>query len=150
MLIMYTTFISWQLWNGQFYAQMLIRGLCHTLCACMRILRQVTLCLKTIWVFPKCFHWIPWIQIFVITVKGFKPATSCIRDQDVTTAPARLMWETRSLKWPQFMLQWFIWFPEFAEFTEFSFNLGKNPLQTFQMHLALLPSLFPKKIKFIN
>ena len=28
-------------------------------------------------------------KIFVITVKGFKPATSCVRDQDATTAPAR-------------------------------------------------------------
>ena len=28
------------------------------------------------WVFPKCFHWIRWIQlqIFVITVKGIEPA----------------------------------------------------------------------------
>ena len=31
-------------------------------------------------------------KIFVITVKGLKPATkppSCLRDQDATTAPAR-------------------------------------------------------------
>ena len=28
-------------------------------------------------------------KIFVITVKGLEPATSCVRDQDVITAPAR-------------------------------------------------------------
>ena len=30
-------------------------------------------------------------KIFVITVKGLEPATSNIRDQDATTAPARHM-----------------------------------------------------------
>ena len=30
-------------------------------------------------------------KIFVITEKGLKPATSCVRDQDVTTVPARHM-----------------------------------------------------------
>ena len=30
-------------------------------------------------------------KIFLITVKGLKPATSCVRDQDATTAPARHM-----------------------------------------------------------
>ena len=59
-------------------------------------------------------------KIFVITVKWFEPAISCTRDQDATTGPARHMWETGSLKWLQFMLQWFIQFPEFP------FNLGKN------------------------
>ena len=28
-------------------------------------------------------------QIFAITVKGLEPATSCVRDQHATTAPAR-------------------------------------------------------------
>ena len=28
-------------------------------------------------------------EIFVNAVKGFKSATSCVRDQDATTAPAR-------------------------------------------------------------
>ena len=28
-------------------------------------------------------------KIFVITVREFEPATSCVRDQDATTAPAR-------------------------------------------------------------
>ena len=30
-------------------------------------------------------------KIFVITVKGIEPATSCVRDQDATTAPASKM-----------------------------------------------------------
>ena len=68
-------------------------------------------------------------KIFVIMVKGFKPATSCARDQDATTAPARHRWETGSLNWSQFMLQWFIRFPKFTEFTEFLFQLGKTPLR---------------------
>ena len=40
------------------------------------------------WSFPKCFIE---FKIFVITVKGLQPATSCERDQDATTAPARHM-----------------------------------------------------------
>ena len=28
-------------------------------------------------------------EIFVITVKGLKPATFCVRDQDATTVPAK-------------------------------------------------------------
>ena len=54
------------------------------------------------------------------------PATSCVRDQDATTAPARYMWETGSLNWAQFILQWFIRFPEFSEFL---FHLGKTPMK---------------------
>ena len=30
-------------------------------------------------------------QIFVITVKGFEPAISCVRDQDASTVPGRHM-----------------------------------------------------------
>ena len=56
------------------------------------------------------------------------PVTSCVRDQDATTAPARHMWHTGSLNWAQFMFQWFISFPEFAEFSEFLFYPGKTPL----------------------
>ena len=33
----------------------------------------------------------------VITVKGLEPATSCVRDQHATTAPARHMLKTGSL-----------------------------------------------------
>ena len=64
--------------------------------------------------------------------KGFKPANSCVRHQDATTAPLRHMWETRSLHFPQFMLQWFIRSPEYAEFIEFLFHLGKTPFYFFQ------------------
>ena len=52
-------------------------------------------------------------------------ATSCVRVQDATTAPAIHMWETGSLNWAQFMLQWFIRFPEFSGLP---FHLGKTPL----------------------
>ena len=61
----------------------------------------------------------------VITAKGFKPAISCVRDQNATTAPTRHLWETESLNWLQFMLQWFIRIDEFAEFR---LHLGKTPL----------------------
>ena len=64
-------------------------------------------------------------KIFAITVK---PASSCVRDQDGTTAPTRHVWETGSLNWAQFMLQWFI---SFAEFSEFLFHLGKSPMLNF-------------------
>ena len=38
-------------------------------------------------------------KIFVVTVKGFEPATSCVRDDNATTEPARHMWETGSPNW---------------------------------------------------
>ena len=81
------------------------------------------------WVFPKCFHWIHWIQwLKHLPSKGFKPATSCVRNQDATTVPTRHRWEALYLNWPKFMLQWFITFPEFAEFIESLFHLGKTPM----------------------
>ena len=73
-------------------------------------------------------------KIFVITLKGLEPATQPSRDQDVTTAPARQMWETISLNWAQFILQWFITFPEFSEFL---FHLGKNSQYFLFQHHAL-------------
>ena len=33
-------------------------------------------------------------------------ATSCVRAQHATTVPAEYMWETGTLNWTQFMLQW--------------------------------------------
>ena len=57
------------------------------------------------------------------------PATSCVRDQDPTTVLARHMWETGSLIWAKFMLQWFISFPAFTKFSEFLFHLGKTPMR---------------------
>ena len=36
-------------------------------------------------------------KVFVITVKGLEPATSCVRDQDVTTVPARHIRDIGSL-----------------------------------------------------
>ena len=86
----------------------------------------------TIWVFPKCFHWIQRIQWQNIChyCKGAQnchPATSCVRDQDATTVSARHMWETGSLNWSHFMLQRFIRFPEIVEFVEFFSHLRKTP-----------------------
>ena len=58
----------------------------------------------------------------------FKHATSCVRDQDAITAPARHGWERGFLNLTQFMLQWFIRFSELAEFTEFLIHLGNTPM----------------------
>ena len=86
-------------------------------------------------------------KIFVIKVKGFEPATFCVRDQDATTAPAHMRdtffvletrmlqqrqhtWETGSLNSAQFMLQSFIRFPEFTEFNESSASFRKNSIVT--------------------
>ena len=38
--------------------------------------------------------------------RSFKPAISCVIDQDVTTVPAKHRQERGSLNWPKFMLQW--------------------------------------------
>ena len=61
------------------------------------------------------------------------PATSCVRDQDATPVSAWHMWDTGSLNWAQFMLQWLIRFPEFTEFCDFLFHLGKNPLSSLRV-----------------
>ena len=55
-----------------------------------------------------------------LSLKGLEPATSCVRDQDSTTAPAIHMSETETLNWAQFVLQRFIRFTEFADITEFN------------------------------
>ena len=62
-----------------------------------------------------------------ITVKCYEHATSCVRDENTNTAPARHTLESGSLNWLQFMLQGFIRFPEFAEFSEFLIHL-KNKI----------------------
>ena len=67
-------------------------------------------------------------KVFVIAAKGFKPATSCVRDQDAATVPERHMWETQSLHWAQFMLQWFI--AEFTEFNESSAPFRKTQISS--------------------
>ena len=61
-------------------------------------------------VFPKCVHWIRWIQWQNIChyskrARTSQSATKSVRDQDTSTAPARQMWETGSLNQAQFMLQ---------------------------------------------
>ena len=75
------------------------------------------------------------------------PATSCVRGvrgQDATTVPARHMWQTGSLNWAQFMLQWFIRFPEFSEFL---FQLGKTPIPVeFRFDRVVLWLLTPRDL----
>ena len=65
---------------------------------------------------------------FTITVKGLVPATSCIRDQDATTVPARHMWETGSLNWAQFMHQWLSVSPNSLNSVKVLRYLGKTPM----------------------
>ena len=75
-------------------------------------------------IFPKCFQWIQWQKY--LSLKGLKHATSCVRNQDTTTMPARHIWETESLNWVQFILQWFIRLPKFTEFNESFAPFRKN------------------------
>ena len=80
-------------------------------------------------VFPKCIAELSEFsdkKIFVIIDKGLEPATNHLLCKDATTAPSRHMWETRSLNWFQFMLQWFIRFPGFTEFNESSAPFRKK------------------------
>ena len=44
-------------------------------------------------VFPKCFHWMRWIQwqkyYYFKKIAGLKPTISCVRNRDSTTVPHR-------------------------------------------------------------
>ena len=74
-------------------------------------------------------------KIFVITVKGFETATSCVRDWDATTVPARHMWGTGSLNWAQVMLQRFIRFQNSLNSLnsmKVLLHLGKTPLFSYK------------------
>ena len=62
-------------------------------------------------------------KIFVITVKGLEPTTSCVVRDHHSASKTHI--RDRIFK---FMPQWFITFPEFAEFTESSAHLGKTPI----------------------
>ena len=55
-----------------------------------------------------------------LLLKRLKLATSCVRYQDATTAPASHMWKTGSLNSAQFILQWFIRLSEFTDITKFN------------------------------
>ena len=67
------------------------------------------ICQVTLEFFLNVFHWIQriqWQKIYGINrTRTCHTATSCVRDQHATTAPARYMCEIGSLKWAQFMLQ---------------------------------------------
>ena len=56
------------------------------------------------------------------------PATSCVRDQDATTASARHMWETGSLNQAQFMLQWLSDSLNLLNSVKVLLHLGKTPM----------------------
>ena len=95
--------------------------------------------------FLNVFHWIRWIQwqkIYDIKrTRTCHPVTSCVRDQDATTLPARHMWEIGSLNWAQFMLQWFISFSEFTEFSESSAPFRKNSISSFSFRFRRFVSV---------
>ena len=57
-----------------------------------------------------------------------QPATSCVRDQDATTVPAWHMWETGSLNWAQFMLQWLSDSLNSPNLVKVTLHLGKTPM----------------------
>ena len=79
-------------------------------------------------VFPKCYTEFSDKNIcqYSKRAQAYNPATSCVRDQDATTAPSRHMWEIGTLNWAHIMLQWFTRFPEFVEFDESSVPFRKN------------------------
>ena len=84
-------------------------------------------------VFPKCFSLNSANSVTkkIYDIKRIRTchlATSSIRDQHATIAPARHMWENGSFNWAQFMLQWFIRFPEFSEFSESCAPFRKNSI----------------------
>ena len=77
------------------------------------------------------FRWIQWQKYLSLwQKKGSKLPPSYLLCKRAgcyhSTGTLRYMWETGSLNWTQFMLQWFIRFPEFAESNEFLFHFGQN------------------------
>ena len=63
-----------------------------------------------------------------------QPATSCVRDQHAITTPARHMWETGTLNWNQFMLQWLSVSLNSLNSVKVMLHLGKTPIPTKRMH----------------
>ena len=55
-------------------------------------------------------------------------ATSCVRDQHATTAPARHMWETGSFNQAQFMLHWLSVPLNSLNSVKVLLHLGKTPI----------------------
>ena len=82
-------------------------------------------------VFPKCFHWIQriqWQKKFHRSNRIRTPATFCVWDQHATTVPAQHMWETGTLNWTQFMLQWLSVSLNSLNSVKVTLHLGKTPL----------------------
>ena len=79
--------------------------------------------------FLNVFHWIQGLKIYDINrTRTCHPATSCVRDQHDTTAPARHMWETGSLNQAQFMLHWSSVSLNSLNSAKVLLHLGKTPL----------------------
>ena len=108
--------------------------------ACVENLEICEICLMTLSIYPifaMCAFFLSSTFEFSLDVfsvfsdksfvkkRLFEHETFCVRDQDVTTEPARHRLERGSLHQPQFILQRFFRIPEFAQFTNFLFHLGK-------------------------
>ena len=102
---------KWQYWHSRFFTTVKIINSCR---------------LESNGVYPKSFSLNSVKKNDIKRTRACHPATSCVRDQHATTAPARHSWEIVSLNWAQFMLQWFISFFEFTEFSESSAPFRKN------------------------
>ena len=78
------------------------------------------------------FHWIQqiqWLNIYDIKrTRTCHPATSCVRDQHDTTAPARHMWDTGSLNQAQFMFHWSSVSLNSLNSAKVLLHLGKTPI----------------------
>ena len=83
---------------------------------------------------------------FVITVKGLKPANSCVRDQDATTAPARQMLKLSiihaSMIYQIPWIRWIQWkFCPLSKNSEWIFVFG---LKEFRWHRRCLAKIYQK------
>ena len=114
--------LDWLMWNAD-----VIRWwqICKAIDHCELHRQLVRVWLSNIGVFPKCFHWIRWIQrTYHLLCKrpGCYHSTSKIPMRD------------------RIMLRWFVRFPEFAEFSEF--NESSAPFWKTQVLITLLMNLF--------
>ena len=83
-------------------------------------------------VFPKCFTEFSDKNIchYSKRAQTCHTATSCVRDQDATTVPARHVWKTGSLNWAQFMLLWFSESLNSLNSMKVLLYLGKTPVSS--------------------
>ena len=93
---------------------------------------------------PKCAmefflnvsHWIRWTKIHDIKrTQTCHPATSCVRDQHATTAPARHMWQIGSLNWTH------------SCFSDLSVSLSSLNSVKVLLHLDKTPIRFKRELE---